>query len=127
MKTFRLPTWNHFARFRPDVEASFPTALTRAAEHTELQAFASIDLPRTWPDHLGSRLYFSLLKAPFVKSGAIDVPETLPGPVVPEYARRPFHGLPNGYYSHSIARGYDTGFEISMLGRIKAARMHMVE
>src|SRR5690606_21388217 len=73
------------------------------------------------------RLFFSLLKAPFVKSGFVDVPEQLSGPIVPEYARKPFHGLPNGYYSHSVAQGYDTGFEISMLGRIRAARLHMVE
>jgi ubiquinone/menaquinone biosynthesis C-methylase UbiE len=109
------------------VEASFPPALTRATLQGQIQTFASNDLPQTWPDRLGIRLLFSLLKAPFVKGGTVDVPDALPGPAVPEYARRPFHGLPNGYYSHSVAQGYDTGFEISMLGRVGAARSRMVE
>lgn len=61
-----------------------------------------------------------------MKDGAVELPEGLPGPRVPEYALKPFHGLPNGYYSHRVARGYDTGFELSMLGKISGARARIL-
>jgi ubiquinone/menaquinone biosynthesis C-methylase UbiE len=84
-------------------------------------------LPKAWPDQAGLRLFFELLKAPFTKGGTVELPPDLPGPSVPDYALRPFHGLPNGYYSHSVAQGYDTGFELSMLGRISGARRYILE
>jgi ubiquinone/menaquinone biosynthesis C-methylase UbiE len=88
--------------------------------------FAPRPLPETWPDRAGIRLFFELFKAPFVKSGTVELPDGLPGPKVPEYVLRPFHGLPNGYYSHRVAQGYDTGFEVSMLGKISHARAQIL-
>lgn len=84
-------------------------------------------LPETWPDRTGFRLFLSLLKAPFIKSGIVELPSELLGSPIPQYALQPFHGLPNGYYSHRVAQGYDTGFELSMLGRISRARRYILE
>lgn len=89
-------------------------------------AWERVDLPPTWPDASKWRLFLSLLKAPTVRGGAVSLPSELPGPSVPEYALRPFHGQPNGYYSHSVAAGYDTGFELSMLKRVVKARERLV-
>src|SRR5690606_39005735 len=88
--------------------------------------FAPSPLPKTWPDRLGIRLFLELFKAPFMKDGVVELPEGLPGPRIPEYALKPFHGLPNGYYSHRVAQGYDTGFEVSMLGKISRARARIL-
>jgi len=88
------------------------------------------DLPRTWPDRPGSflRLWLSLLLAPFERGRApAKLPADLPGKAIPAYAREQFHGLPNGYYSHNIADGYDKGFEASMLYRVHKARKRMAK
>lgn len=106
-------------RAAPGIREIAGTALARP--------FSPSPLPETWPDRSGFRLFLALLKAPFVKSGQVELPGDLPGPKVPEYALRPFHGLPNGYYSHSVAQGYDTGFEVSMLGRISGARARILD
>jgi ubiquinone/menaquinone biosynthesis C-methylase UbiE len=92
------------------------------------QDWTKKELPLTWPDLGGAsiRLWLSLLCAPF-ECGAkqAEVPDDLPGPTIPSYAREQFHGLPNGYYSHNIASGYDKGFEASMLFRVQGARRRM--
>lgn len=103
-----------------------PSIPSPAAGVVLARPFEPRPLPETWPDRAGIRLFFELLKAPFVKGGTVQLPEGLPGPQVPPYALRPFHGLPNGYYSHSVAQGYDTGFELSMLGRISGARAQIL-
>src|SRR5690606_18540798 len=41
---------------------------------------------------------------------------------IPKYALQEFHSLPNGNYSNKIARGYITGFDISMLGLVQKMR-----
>lgn len=90
--------------------------------------WATLDLPRTWPDRPGSflRLWFGLLRAPFERGRSrAQLPADLPGKAIPDYAREQFHGLPNGYYSHNIADGYDKGFEVSMLYRVHKARKRM--
>lgn len=85
------------------------------------------ELPQTWPDRPGNLLRFlwGLAKAPVTRSGDVELPESLPGRPVPKYARQCFHGMPNGYYSVRVADGYDKGFELSMLGRVKGARSRM--
>lgn len=98
-----------------------------SAETAVARTFRPSPLPQTWPDRAGFRLFLALFSAPFLKSGRVELPSELPGPKVPEYALRPFHGLPNGYYSHRIAQGYDTGFELSMLGRISRARKRILD
>lgn len=88
------------------------------------------DLPLTWPDEPRSlfRLWFNLLVAPFERGRKkAIIPQGLPGKTVPDYAREQFHGLPNGYYSHNIADGYDKGFEASMLHLVQHARRRMTK
>jgi len=110
----------------PAFDPPTPHALNEPPGNFAL-AETQIELPKTWPDHSQLRLFWNLFRAPFVKSGSIALPEGLPGPEIPEYALKPFHGLPNGYYSHRVADGYDLGFELSMLGRVKVGRTRMVE
>ncbi len=96
--------------------------------HALTQDWADQELPLTWPDRKGSwwRLWWSLLRAPFERGKTrAEVPSSLPGKPIPRYATEQFHGLPNGYYSHNIADGYDKGFEASMLYRVQAARKRM--
>ena len=92
-----------------------------------LQDWAQKDLPPTWPDRPGAklRLWWNLIRAPFERGARrAELPPELTASV-PEYAREQFHGLPNGYYSHSVAEGYDAGFEASMLFRVQSARLRM--
>jgi ubiquinone/menaquinone biosynthesis C-methylase UbiE len=87
------------------------------------------DLPQSWPDRPGNlfRFLWALAKAPITRSGAVEIPDDLPGRRVPKYARQRFHGMPNGYYSARVADGYDKGFELSMLGRVRGARARMTD
>ncbi len=116
-----------FASVPRRVDGTSTIALPEDTGTSLARAYVPGPLPETWPDRAGARLFFSLLRAPFVKGGEVMVPDDLPGPPVPDYARRPFHGLPNGYYSHNVAQGYDTGFEVSMLGRISRARNRILQ
>jgi ubiquinone/menaquinone biosynthesis C-methylase UbiE len=55
------------------------------------------------------------------------IPATLPGyERLPKYLVQEFHGLPNGNFSKRITRGYITGFDRIMLGRMRRARKHIV-
>ena len=42
--------------------------------------------------------------------------------MLPPYLLQEFHGMPNGYYSSTVAAGYARGFEVVMLGRMRALR-----
>lgn len=92
----------------------------------------NIELPNTWADEFNLANPLHLVK--FIKqvhSGtrkAIDLPNDLMGQEkIPKYVRQEFHGLPNGNYSNTISHGYITGFDISMLGLVNAARKTLVE
>ncbi len=87
----------------------------------------SINLPDTWPD----RLTFSRVRdlKVLVKkfSGKqierVKLPTDFPSEfVLPKYLLQEFHNLPNGNFSKHISRGYVTGFDLSMLGKMKSAR-----
>lgn len=117
-----MPVENFAAEFNAPRTSGSHQELARATD------WSKQDLPLTWPDQPGSawRLWWSLLRAPFEKGRvSASIPDELPGRSIPDYARQQFHGLPNGYYSHNIADGYDKGFEASMLFQVKKARMRM--
>ncbi len=115
----------HVETASSELEAS---RLTQTTTLSLRQDWLGVNLPQTWPDQPGKKLklWWSLLRAPFERGEKrADVPESLPGRAIPGYATEQFHGLPNGYYSHSIADGYDKGFEASMLWRVGRARRKM--
>jgi ubiquinone/menaquinone biosynthesis C-methylase UbiE len=47
--------------------------------------------------------------------------------MLPPYLLQEFHGMPNGYYSSTVAAGYARGFEVVMLGRMAALRARMAD
>lgn len=55
-------------------------------------------------------------------TNAVELPPTLPGRELPSYLLKEFHGMPNGYYSHALARNYSRGFDVVMLGKMRGAR-----
>jgi ubiquinone/menaquinone biosynthesis C-methylase UbiE len=46
---------------------------------------------------------------------------------LPSYLLQEFHGMPNGYYSSTVAAGYARGFEVVMLGRMRDLRARMAD
>lgn len=67
-------------------------------------------------------------RAIFGRRQQVELPESLPGrELVPKYALMEFHGLPNGYYSNRLSRGYITGFDRSMLGEMDRVRDTLAE
>lgn len=78
------------------------------------------ELPDAWPDRASGLRAMIRLTDGFWRHERVELPE-LPG-VYPEYLRKEFHGMPNGYYSRLQAGAYDRGFEISMLGTVQGAR-----
>jgi ubiquinone/menaquinone biosynthesis C-methylase UbiE len=58
----------------------------------------------------------------------VELPSGVPGrTTLPEYLLQEFHGMPNGYYSSTVAAGYARGFEVVMLGRMRALRARMAD
>jgi ubiquinone/menaquinone biosynthesis C-methylase UbiE len=58
----------------------------------------------------------------------VELPTGVPGrSTLPEYLLQEFHGMPNGYYSSTVAAGYARGFEVVMLGRMSALRARMAD
>lgn len=56
------------------------------------------------------------------------LPPGMPGGTeLPDYLLREFHRMPNGYYSHTLAEGYERGFERAMLGHVTAVRTWMAQ
>lgn len=56
----------------------------------------------------------------------VELPSELLGrDELPDYLLREFHRMPNGYYSHMLADGYERGFERAMLGNVTAVRTWM--
>ena len=89
----------------------------------------NITLPDAWPDKLdfASPLQlWHLLKAVAGRRQRVEVPHEMPGrDCLPKYILQEFHSLPNGNYSKRLTRGYITGFDRLMLGRMTHARQHI--
>ncbi len=90
----------------------------------------SLELPDAWPDKLKvwrPQDWARLAGAIFGRPGKPEIPSDLPGRErLPKYLVHEFHGLPNGNFSKRITRGYITGFDRIMLGRMRRARQHIV-
>ncbi|BFM21478.1 class I SAM-dependent methyltransferase [Gilvimarinus japonicus] len=93
--------------------------------------WVNLSLPETWADRLCFRSVAGLLKfARLVLGKPQKVQVDSSDPLfadIPKYALQEFHNLPNGNYSSQISRGYITGFDVSMLGQIQAARRAMAQ
>lgn len=93
--------------------------------------WASLNLPDTWPDRLSlpSPLgLWRLLCAMLGRRRPLQLPDELPGRgMLPKYLLQEFHNLPNGNYSKQITRGYITGFDRVMLGRMRTARQRIAD
>jgi len=91
--------------------------------------WASIELPPTWTDALSLRrpdVIARVLHGFFGEAARVRLPPGVPaGDRLPPYVLQSFHRMPNGYYSRNWVRGYATGFETSMLGRMPAARVRL--
>ncbi len=91
-----------------------------------------IELPDAWPDQLSfnqfSDLGLFIRKVRGKQIEPVVLPESLPLNVeLPKYLLQEFHNLPNGNYSKKISRGYVTGFDVSMLGKMKYARSKLAD
>lgn len=94
--------------------------------------WASFTLEETWPDRLDFSHWSGwreLLRALFSrKRQRVQLPDSLPGrELIPRYALQEFHNLPNGNYSRRFSKGYITGFDAMMAGRMKFARHWITE
>jgi ubiquinone/menaquinone biosynthesis C-methylase UbiE len=91
--------------------------------------WAGTPLPDTWVDREARdmRGAWRLLRHAFAKPRArVELPAGLPlATEIPRYALREFHNIPNGNYSNRLTRGYATGFDLAMLGRMRPARRRM--
>jgi len=89
--------------------------------------WSTVELPETWADNIVFRKFSDLRlfirKVRGKQIERVQLPEGLPLNVeLPKYILQEFHNLPNGNYSKQISQGYITGFDISMLGKMKAVR-----
>lgn len=97
-----------------------------------MQDWAGVELPDTWPDGLNLanpvnwiRLYWRARKR---KIHRVELPENLRGgDQIPAYVLLEFHGLPNGNYSNSVARGYARSLDSIMLGTLARARNRVAQ
>jgi ubiquinone/menaquinone biosynthesis C-methylase UbiE len=90
-----------------------------------------MQLADTWPDGL-RLLSFSGIRELFVsvfgKRVPVELPVDMPGKSsLPRYLLQEFHNVPNGNYSNRFSRGYITGFERSMLGKLDNARAWLAQ
>ncbi len=93
-----------------------------AAADPAAPRWSELELPDAWPDRerSGWRLLRHALRGPRER---VELPEGLPlATELPRYLLQEFHNLPNGNYSKRLVRGYCTGFDRAMLGRMDAAR-----
>jgi len=89
--------------------------------------WAQTELPTAWPDKLELSRFKDLCtflrKVAGKNIGRVQLPEGLPNQIeLPKYLLQEFHNLPNGNYSDKISRGYMTGFDKTMLGKMSKAR-----
>ncbi|WP_444994834.1 class I SAM-dependent methyltransferase [Aliikangiella sp. IMCC44359] len=92
----------------------------------------NVDLPNAWPDKLQFKqlhdLKLFLRKVRGQQIEQVKLPPNLPLNVeLPKYLLLEFHNMPNGNYSKRISRGYITGFDISMLGKMKGCRNRIAD
>jgi ubiquinone/menaquinone biosynthesis C-methylase UbiE len=91
--------------------------------------WAEVELPDAWTDReaSGARGAWRLLRHALGRRRArVELPAgLLLAAEVPRYALQEFHNIPNGNYSNRLTRGYATGFDLAMLGRMRPARRRM--
>ena len=91
--------------------------------------WAEVDLPDAWTDRepRGARGAWRLIRHALRRRRArVELPAGLPlSAEIPRYALQEFHNIPNGNYSNRLTRGYATGFDVAMLGRMRPARRRM--
>jgi len=100
--------------------------MSSLTKHPREPDWANLSLPNTWPDQLDwknpksiARLLLHLLR----RRRTVSIPDELWGKeTIPQYVLQEFHNLPNGNYSNLLTRGYISGFDLSMLGRMQQAR-----
>lgn len=93
----------------------------------EIQDWNTTELPDAWPDKLVFRrfsdLYLLFKKFKGKSIEKVRIPAELSVNIdLPKYLLQEFHNLPNGNYSKKISRGYITGFDRSMLGKMTRVR-----
>lgn len=97
-------------------------------QHPGALDWATLDLPKAWPDMHPLLGFVRLKRRPQSKRRRVELPRGLPGADrLPRYLLREFHNLPNGYYSRHISAGYARAFDVVMLGTMRRARRYMVE
>src|SRR5262245_17023883 len=91
--------------------------------------WAEIALPDAWTDRdaRGVRGAWHLVRhALHQRRARVELPAGLPlAAEIPSYVLQEFHNIPNGNYSNRLTRGYATGFDLAMLGRMRPARRRM--
>lgn len=96
-------------------------------------SWTSEPLPKTWVDEVPlttprgfSTFVGGPIRSAFRRSRPVELPEQVPGSrSLPAYLLQEFHGMPNGYYSTTVASGYARGFEAAMLGQMTSLRARM--
>jgi ubiquinone/menaquinone biosynthesis C-methylase UbiE len=90
-----------------------------------------IPLPDAWTDReaVGVGGAVRLLRHALSRRRArVELPAGLAlSAQIPRYALQEFHNIPNGNYSNRLTRGYATGFDVAMLGRMRPARRRMAD
>lgn len=91
---------------------------------------SDLELPRAWPDYVFRRFraFLGFLRTLIFGGRNVVLPPDLAGrDDLPDYLLREFHRMPNGYYSHMLAQGYERGFERAMLGHVSTVRTWMAQ
>ncbi len=90
-----------------------------------------VELAETWADSIDLKKmqgWIKLFKSVFGKRQPVYLPPSFKTNYrIPKYILQEFHNLPNGNYSQRFSRGYITGFDISMLGKVSSARSWIAE
>jgi ubiquinone/menaquinone biosynthesis C-methylase UbiE len=91
--------------------------------------WAEVELPDAWVDReaRGVRGAWRLVRHALGRRPTrVEIPPNLPLSVeIPRYVLHEFHNIPNGNYSNRLTRGYATGFDLAMLGRMRPVRRRM--
>lgn len=110
-----------------------PIAAATSSEPSEPAIdWATVSLPKTWPDAtpwwqpaMARKLLGKFMGK---QRSRVELPEALPGAQrIPKYLLQEFHNLPNGNYSHRVTRGYVRGFERAMLGHMRHGRAQVAQ
>ena len=106
--------------------------LTESNSDPTPPSWLEIELPPAWPDSLRmsrpADVWRLARKAVARQIDPVTLPPGLPLNVdLPKYLLQEFHNLPNGNYSRSLTDGYAAGFDVSMLGSLRAARAELAQ